>query len=70
MSYVDYNVLVRAFNTHQIQFGVEATTISIADAREVLTAIYQLISAYHFNDLSMVETAETLLTFICEILDV
>jgi hypothetical protein len=70
VSYVDYNVLVRAFNTHQIQFGVETTTISVDDAREVLTAIYQLISTYHFNDRSIEETVETLLLFLCEILHV
>ncbi|UJR30577.1 hypothetical protein I4U23_018104 [Adineta vaga] len=70
LSYVDYNVLVRAFNTHQIQFGVETRVLSIDDARQVLTAIYQLISTYHFNALSVEETVEAFLTFLCEILDV
>ncbi|CAF1134071.1 unnamed protein product [Adineta ricciae] len=70
LTYVDYNVLVRAFNTHQIQFGVETKYISIDEARQVLTAAYQLISTYHFNALSVQDTVETLLTFLCEILDV
>jgi hypothetical protein len=68
--YVDYNVLVRAFNTHQLQFGVETRKISLDDARKVLTAIYQLISSYHFNELSIEEIVETLLVFLCETLDV
>jgi hypothetical protein len=70
VTYVDYNVLVRAFNTHQIEFGVDITVISIDEARKVLTAIYQLISSFHFNETSIEETVETLLTFLCEILNV
>jgi hypothetical protein len=69
VTYVDYNVLVRAFNTHQLQFGVETKLISLDDTRKVLKAIYQLISSYHFNELSMEETVETLLIFLCEILN-
>jgi hypothetical protein len=70
VTYIDYNVLVRAFNTHQLQFGVETEILSLDDARKVLTAIYQLISSYHFNELSMEEAVETLLRYLCEILDV
>jgi uncharacterized membrane protein (DUF485 family) len=69
VTYVDYNVLVRAFNIHQLQFGVDTKTISLDDVRKVLTAIYQLISSYHFNELSIEETVETLLKFLYEILD-
>lgn len=68
VTYVDYNILVRAFNTHQLHFGVETTTITYENARKVLTAIYQLISSYHFNELSMDEIIDTLLKFLCEIL--
>ncbi len=70
VTYIDYNVLVRAFNTHQLQFGVESEQLSFDEARRVLTAIYQLISSYHFNEMSMEETVETLLTYLSEILDV
>ena len=70
VTYVDYNVLVRAFNTHQLQFGVETRMISSENARKVLIAIYQLISPYHFNELSIEETVETLLIFLREILHV
>lgn len=70
VTYIDYNVLVRAFNTHQLQFGVETESLSLVEARKVLTAIYQLISSYHFNELSIEETVETFLTYLCEILDV
>jgi len=69
VTYVDYNVLVRAFNIHQLQFGVDTKIISLDDVRKVLTAIYQLISSYHFNELSIEETVETLLKFLYEILD-
>lgn len=68
MTYVDYNILVRVFNTHQLQFGVETTIITYDDARKVLIAIYRLISAYHFNESTMDEVIDTLLQFICEIL--
>ena len=70
MTYVDYNVLVRAFNTHQLQFGLENQEISYDNAQKVLTAIYQLISSYHFNESSIEETVDTFLTFICDILNV
>ncbi len=66
---MDYNVLVRAFNIHQIQFGVETQLISLDDARKVLIAIYQLISSYHFNQFSIEKTAEILLRFLSEILN-
>ncbi len=68
VTYVDYNVLVRAFNTHQLQFGVETSIITYDNARKVLTAIYQLISSYHFNESTMDEIIETLLKFLCDIL--
>ena len=68
VTYVDYNILVRVFNTHQLQFGVETSLITHEEARKVLTAIYQLISAYHFNESTMDEVIDTLLQFICEIL--
>ncbi|CAF0987361.1 unnamed protein product [Adineta steineri] len=68
LTYVDYNILVRAFNTHQLQFGVDTSKISYEDARKVLIAIYQLISSYHFNESTMDEIIETLLRFLCEIL--
>ncbi|CAF4203104.1 unnamed protein product, partial [Rotaria sp. Silwood2] len=70
LSYVDYNVLVRAFNTHQLQFGVDTTVISFENARIVLVAIYQLISSYHFNEITIEETVEASLKFLCEILNV
>lgn len=70
LCYVDYNVLVRAFNTHQLQFGVGTQTISLEDAQTVLLAIYKLISSYHFNESSIEEVAQTLLTFICQILEI
>lgn len=70
MTYVDYNVLVRAFNIHQLHFGVEVQRIPLDTARKVLLVIYQSISAYHFNDLSIDETVETLLTYLREILNV
>ena len=70
VTYVDYNILVRAFNTHQLQFGVEASIISYENARKVLTAIYQLISSYHFNESTMDEIIDILLQFLCEILHV
>ena len=65
---MDYNTLVRAFNTHQLQFGVETSTITYDNAKKVLTAIYQLISSYHFNESTMEEIIETLLQFLGEIL--
>ncbi len=68
MTYVDYNILVRVFNTHQLQFGIETSMITYDDARKVLTAIYQLISSYHFNESTMDEIIETLLKIIYEIL--
>ncbi|CAF4008779.1 unnamed protein product [Adineta steineri] len=70
LNHIDYNALVRTFNTHQIQFGVEIKLISFNNARKVLTAIYQLISSYHFNQYSIDETVETLLIFLCEIFNV
>ncbi|CAF3273597.1 unnamed protein product [Rotaria socialis] len=70
LTYVDYNILVRAFNTHQLHFGVEASVITNENARKVLTAIYQLISSYHFNESSMDEIIDTLLRFLCEILHI
>ncbi|CAF1203886.1 unnamed protein product [Rotaria sp. Silwood1] len=70
LSYVDYNVLVRAFNTHQLQFGVETRVISSEDARKVLIAIYQLISSYHFNEISIEEIVEVSLKFLYEILNI
>ncbi|CAF5225199.1 unnamed protein product, partial [Rotaria magnacalcarata] len=70
LTFVDYNVLVRAFNSHELQFGVDTKTISIDDARKVLIAIYELISTYHFNESSLEDTVETLLKFLYEILDV
>ena len=66
---MDYNVLVRAFNTHQIEFGVATQTITHNDARKVLTAIYQLISSYHFNQFTIEKTVEILLKFISQILN-
>jgi hypothetical protein len=68
VTYVDYNILVRVFNTHQLQFGIETSMITYDDARKVLTAIYQLISSYHFNESTMDEIIETLLKIIYEIL--
>ena len=68
MTFVDYNILVRVFNTHQLSFGVETETISIDDARSVLKAIFELISSFHFNESTIDETVETLLRFISEIL--
>ena len=68
MTFVDYNILVRVFNTHQLSFGVEIESISIDDARNVLKAIYELISAYHFNESTIDETVETLLKYLSEIL--
>ncbi len=68
VTYVDYNILVRVFNTHQLQFGVETSIITYDDARKVLTAIYQLISSYHFNESTMDEIIDTLLKILCEIL--
>ena len=68
MTFVDYNILVRAFNTHQLPFGVETEQISIDESRKVLTAIYQLISSYHFNESTIEETVETFLQFLGEIL--
>ncbi|CAF3137145.1 unnamed protein product [Rotaria socialis] len=70
LTFVDYNILVRAFNSHELQFGVDTQTISIDDARKVLIAIYELISTYHFNESSLEDTVETLLKFLYEILDV
>ncbi|CAF1575908.1 unnamed protein product [Rotaria magnacalcarata] len=70
LTYVDYNILVRAFNTHQLHFGAEASVITNENARKVLTAIYQLISSYHFNESSMDEIIDTLLRFLCEILHI
>ncbi len=68
VTYIDYNVLVRAFNTHQLQFGVETSIITYDDARKILIAIYQLISSYHFNESTMDEIIDTLLKFLYEIL--
>ncbi len=68
VTYVDYNILVRVFNTHQLQFGIETSMITYDDARKVLTGIYQLISSYHFNESTMDEIIDTLLKIICEIL--
>lgn len=68
VTYVDYNILVRVFNTQDLQFGIDKSTISYADAKQVLVAIYQLISSYHFNEATMDEIIETLLRFFCEIL--
>ncbi len=65
---MDYNILVRVFNTHQLQFGVETSIITYDDARKVLIGIYQLISSYHFNESTMDEIIDTLLKFLCEIL--
>ncbi len=65
---MDYNILVRVFNAHQLQFGVETSTITYDDARKVLIAIYQLISSYHFNETTMDEIIDTLLKIICDIL--
>lgn len=45
-------------------------TISFDDARKILIAIYQSISTYHFNELTIDEAVETLLQFLCEILNV
>ncbi len=70
VTYVDYNILVRVFNIHQLQFGVETSIITYDDARKVLIAIYQLISSYHFNESTMDEIIDTLLRFIYEILHV
>ncbi|UJR16004.1 hypothetical protein I4U23_002921 [Adineta vaga] len=70
LTYVDYNILVRAFNTHQLHFGVETVKISYENARKVLTGIYQLISSYHFNESTMEEIVETLLKFLCDILHI
>ncbi|CAF1081702.1 unnamed protein product [Rotaria sordida] len=70
LTYVDYNILVRAFNTQQLQFGVEIRLISLDNARKVLIAIYQLISSYHFSETTIEETVETLLRFLCEILNI
>jgi hypothetical protein len=68
VTYVDYNILVRVFNTHQLQFGVETSIITYDDARKILTAIYQLISSYHFSESTMDEIIDTLLKILCEIL--
>ena len=68
VTFVDYNILVRVFNTHQLPFGVETEQISIDDARKVLVAIYQLISVYHFNESTIEETVETFLRFLGDIL--
>jgi hypothetical protein len=68
VTYVDYNVLVRAFNTHQLPFGLDMQDISVDNARQVLTTIYQLISTYHFHEATIDETVETLLRFIGEIM--
>jgi len=68
VTYVDYNILVRVFNTHQLQFGVETSIITYDDARKILLAIYQLISSYHFNESTMDEIVDTLLKFLYEIL--
>jgi len=68
VTYVDYNILVRVFNTHQLQFGVETSIITYDDARKILIAIYQLISSYHFNESTMDEIIDTLLKFLYEIL--
>ncbi|CAF0733383.1 unnamed protein product [Didymodactylos carnosus] len=68
LTYVDYNVLVRAFNTHKLQFG-EAGTIKQDEARKVLCAIYQLLSPYHFNESSIDEIIDTLLEIMKNILD-
>ncbi|CAF4086666.1 unnamed protein product [Rotaria sp. Silwood2] len=70
LTYVDYNILVRAFNTHQLHFGVETSIITFENARKVLTAIYQLISSYHFNESTMDEIIDTLLRLLCEILHI
>ncbi|CAF3409410.1 unnamed protein product [Rotaria sp. Silwood1] len=70
LTYVDYNILVRAFNTHQLHFGVETSIITYENARKVLTAIYQLISSYHFNESTMDEVIDTLLRLLCEILHI
>ena len=68
VTYVDYNILVRAFNSHQLHFGVETSMITYENARKVLTAIYQLISSYHFHESTVDEIIDTLLRFLCEIL--
>ncbi|CAF1247305.1 unnamed protein product [Didymodactylos carnosus] len=68
LTYVDYNVLVRAFNTHKLQFG-EGGTIKQDEARKVLCAIYQLLSPYHFNESSIDETIDTLLEIMKDMLD-
>lgn len=67
--YVDYTILVRVFNIHQLEFGVDTKYISLEETRKVLTAIYNSISPYHFEQASIEETVETLITFLCEILD-
>ena len=68
VTYVDYNILVRAFNTHQLQFGVETRILTYDNARQVLIGIYQLISTYHFNEASMDEIVETLLRILSDVL--
>ena len=68
VTYVDYNILVRAFNTHQLQFGVETSKITHETAREVLLGIYRLISTYHFNEASMDDIVNALLRYLSEVL--
>lgn len=68
VTFVDYNILVRVFNTHQLPFGAETEQISIDDARKVLVGIYQLISVYHFNESTIEEIVETFLRFLGDIL--